>query len=237
MDRRLKERLVGAAILVFLAVLLIPELLSGPARQGPAGAAPAADETPGNSPATVRHYTVQLDRPAGAAAVEMSSVPAAGASAPPSAAQSGAPRGPLPPSGADPAAPDARIQPLPTSRPPPPEPADTGPELKPASRSARGDPAPLPASAPAKPAATPLPSTVAPIGTKGGWSVQLGSFANRPNAEKLAQALRGKGIRVYVTSVGGKHRVRAGPFPDRTAAEHAAARLRTQGQAVSIVAP
>ena len=32
MDRRVKERLVGATILVVLIVLIVPELLSGPDR-------------------------------------------------------------------------------------------------------------------------------------------------------------------------------------------------------------
>ena len=31
MDRRVKERLIGASILVVLVVLIVPELLSGPA--------------------------------------------------------------------------------------------------------------------------------------------------------------------------------------------------------------
>jgi hypothetical protein len=43
MDRRVKERLVGASILVVLIVLIVPELLSGPALPGHfpiAGSAP-----------------------------------------------------------------------------------------------------------------------------------------------------------------------------------------------------
>jgi DedD protein len=80
-------------------------------------------------------------------------------------------------------------------------------------------------------------NSFAPIGAKGGWSIQLGSFASAANADKLARTLRGKGIRVYVSSQGGKHRVRAGPFPDRTAADRAAAKLKSQGQSVSIIAP
>jgi cell division septation protein DedD len=36
MDRRVKERLVGASILVVLIVLIVPELLSGPAPPVPA---------------------------------------------------------------------------------------------------------------------------------------------------------------------------------------------------------
>jgi cell division septation protein DedD len=65
----------------------------------------------------------------------------------------------------------------------------------------------------------------------------LGSFASAANADKLARTLRGKGIRVYVSAQGGKHRVRAGPFPDRPAADRAATKLKAQGQSVSIIAP
>src|SRR5260370_16712083 len=56
MDRRVKERLVGATILVVLIVLIVPELLSGPkARvtpvQPPSAAGPAE---------AVRNVTVDL---------------------------------------------------------------------------------------------------------------------------------------------------------------------------------
>ena len=39
MDRRVKERLIGATILVVLIVLIVPELLSGPKRPPPRRAA------------------------------------------------------------------------------------------------------------------------------------------------------------------------------------------------------
>jgi DedD protein len=80
-------------------------------------------------------------------------------------------------------------------------------------------------------------NTFAPIAAKGGWSIQLGSFGNRANADKLVRKLRAKGIRVYVSSQSGKHRVRAGPFPDRATAERIGVRLKSQVQSVTIVAP
>lgn len=55
MDRRLKERLVGATILVVLIVLIVPELLSGPK---PAARAPAA--VAGGPVEPVRNVTVDL---------------------------------------------------------------------------------------------------------------------------------------------------------------------------------
>src|ERR1700738_4269551 len=57
MDRRVKERLVGASILVVLIVLIAPELLSGP--PGPAPA-PVGARLPVSAPEPVRNVTVDL---------------------------------------------------------------------------------------------------------------------------------------------------------------------------------
>ena len=56
MDRRVKERLVGASILLVLIVLVVPELLSGPA---PPPALPPQLPT-ASAPKAVRHVTVDL---------------------------------------------------------------------------------------------------------------------------------------------------------------------------------
>ena len=54
MDRRVKERLVGASILVVIIVLIVPELLSGPA------STPAPAALPASAPEPVRNVTVDL---------------------------------------------------------------------------------------------------------------------------------------------------------------------------------
>jgi DedD protein len=54
MDRRVKERLVGASILVVLIVLIVPELLSGPAP------GPVTPRLPVSAPQPVRNVTVDL---------------------------------------------------------------------------------------------------------------------------------------------------------------------------------
>jgi DedD protein len=54
MERRVKERLIGASILVALIVLVVPELLSGPKPVRPAPALPAAASEP------LRNVTVDL---------------------------------------------------------------------------------------------------------------------------------------------------------------------------------
>jgi DedD protein len=53
MDRRVKERLVGASILAVLIVLIVPEFLSGPV-------APTAPKLPALQPEPVRNITVDL---------------------------------------------------------------------------------------------------------------------------------------------------------------------------------
>jgi DedD protein len=54
MESRLKERLTGAAILVALIVLVVPEMFRGPRSVGPAGATQAAQGPP------VHSYTIDL---------------------------------------------------------------------------------------------------------------------------------------------------------------------------------
>ena len=75
---------------------------------------------------------------------------------------------------------------------------------------------------------------LAPAGsTTGMWAVQLGSFSNPQNAEKLAADLRAQGFAAFLsqlsTSSGELHRVRVGPQKDREAAEAMAARLQQVG--------
>src|SRR5258708_37948257 len=102
MDRRVKERLVGATILVVLIVLIVPELLSGPkARvtpvQPPSAAGPAeavrnvtvdlatskatpAENTPADNTAASAAPPAQSATTAGAAVAR--SAPPGGATAP-----------------------------------------------------------------------------------------------------------------------------------------------------------
>jgi DedD protein len=74
-----------------------------------------------------------------------------------------------------------------------------------------------------------------------GWAVQLGSFANKANAERLVNRLQASGGSFYVAAVGSgsalRYRVRMGPLADRGAAERALAKLKAQGHSATIVAP
>jgi len=63
--------------------------------------------------------------------------------------------------------------------------------------------------------------------------VQLGSFASRQNAERLARSLASRGFRMSVSPARAGSRVlwrvRAGPAHDRAGAQRLAARLRGLG--------
>ena len=204
MDRRLKERLIGATLLVLLVVLIVPELLSGP-KSASVGPPPPPPEA--GSAETVRHVTVDLaTRKAVAAAAEP--VTAAGVA--------GAGReGVVPP--ADPT----------------PEPASPEP------------PAPLPSAVPEPdtdvPDAPPDPSPLKAAATHRGWAVQVGSFASKPNAEKLVRHLRLQFNAVSLTGSGTGHalryRVRLGPLADRNAALRALAKVKAEGYHASLVGP
>jgi DedD protein len=90
---------------------------------------------------------------------------------------------------------------------------------------------------PAKPdpvPAKPEPEQAAPAAsTTGMWAVQLGSFGDQGNAERLAADLRKQGFAAFLsqvsTSSGPLHRVRIGPQKDRESAEAMAVRLQKAG--------
>jgi cell division protein FtsN len=72
-----------------------------------------------------------------------------------------------------------------------------------------------------------------------GYSVQVGSFRAREEAEQLRQRLTQKGYPIWVqpsivTGQGIWYRVRVGHFPDRASADRAAQRLASQ-ERVSIM--
>jgi DedD protein len=83
----------------------------------------------------------------------------------------------------------------------------------------------------------------APAGSSesGGWGVQLGVFASRENAERLALDVRVKGFKASVSPVtSGKrklYRVRVGPAPDRSAAQELQTKLKAAGRPGGTVVP
>ena len=220
MERSVKERVVGATILVVLLVLIVPELLSGPKSPAPA-TAPALPASESTEP--MRNVTVDLTTRqataadvdaasgAGSAASAADSAPASAASA---EADTGSPVGPAP--GPAPTITTLKAQ----------QPSDAPP--------VENDTPPPRSSMPAR-------AVTSHEAARTGWAVQLGSFASRVNADNLARQLKGREAPAYVLSSGKgteqRFKVRVGPIADRAAAERLRLKLARDGHAGSLVAP
>jgi DedD protein len=186
MDRSLKERVIGAIVLVVLAVLIVPVFLDG-----------TADDTeivsqivslPGQNAQENMTQIVVLNRD--------------------------------------------RAEPVPMSAPAS-APQETKPEhiiSKPREAAKKTVSAPVNA-------AKELP--IATESSTGMWAVQLGSFSNQENAERLAADLRKQGYAAFLSQLdtGSRalHRVRIGPQKDRDGAESVAARLAKSGHSGQVV--
>jgi len=194
MDRRVKERLVGATILVVLIVLIVPEMLSGPQR---------LSSPPSVSlPVPTRNVSVDLETsratpmPQSADVVPPSSAvkPAEAPSAPPSVTTFGAP-------------------------------AAAGSGLETLSSATKSG----------------VSNATQPLPARDSWSVQLGSFSRKANADKLVHQLKARGFSAYVIASGSgsssRFRVRMGPMPDREAAAREVDKLKAVGHVATIVAP
>ncbi len=195
MDRALKERIIGAAVLVVFVVLVVPVFLDGPPQSGeivservPLPGQAAEGET--------RTVVLERDRDE-----------------------------PVPVPVTDPQA-GVQQKAEPASRPEP-EPQTTSVVT----------PAPDPEPEPVKPTAQQAAPTDA--SSTGMWAVQLGSFGNQQNAERLAADLRKQGFAAFLsqlsTDSGQLHRVRIGPQKDRESAEAMAARLAKAGHKGQVV--
>lgn len=212
MERQLKQRVVGAALLVAFGVIFIPIFLDNDALDAVAPPAvdipPPPDEPPaGAEPldaAAIDTLGQSLDAPLAAPAATGAAEPAAGAAAPvPELVEEVI------------AATASEASPSP----PPPE---------------RPLPAPAPAPVVKPPPSAPTPASAAPASdpTVSGWAIQLGSFASEDNARRLLERLRGAGYTAYLE----KHRegsstvfkVRVGPERQRTAAEQLRDRLERE---------
>lgn len=238
MDRRVKERLVGATILVALIVLIVPELLSGPKRRVMASAPVVAGPAE-----AVRNVTVDLatskatqedeSAAASAAALAPAETPPAGA-APTSGEEghAGPEHGAGDESGSSPGATRPRAVSPPTVTTLKAQPA--APPMLENEVSAPKNGAVMPRSGAAH---EPAPAAV----SHHGWAVQLGSFASRANAETLVHRLKAEDSSVYVSSSGKgaalRYRVRIGPLADRASAERLQLKLMKEGRPASLIPP
>ncbi len=226
----MKERLTGAIILVVLIVLLVPELLSGPSRSAPASqtAATSSEEPP------LRSYTIDLADESRVTAASTPSQQATGPAQPTTIVES-PPAQPQPPAQAATAEP-TQVSPSPSSSPSP-SPAQATVTPPPPAHESPQPAAPHRPPTPRSDAPEPRSSALAPAA--GNWMVQLGVFAKRANADRLAQELKEKGFHTQVSEVNVGNRtlwrVRAGPVAERAGAEQLSAKLRTAGHPGAVV--
>ena len=183
MERALKERIIGAAALVLVVVLVVPVFLDGPPGEGEI----ISERVPLPGQSEQENRTVVLDRD--------------------------------------------RTEPVPAS-----QLADTPPKSQPVVEQSDPEPEPIKTRPAPEPVAEEAPAEQQPAATSsstGMWAVQLGSFGNQENAERLAAELRKQGHAAFLsqvmTSDGQRHRVRIGPQKDRASAEAVAASLKKAG--------
>lgn len=221
MDQSLKERLIGAAVLVLLGVWLIPWLLNGRQEQADPGSSTSALRLPApDGPLPVRSQTLALDAPRQdpfvAEAPRAEAEPAAPAAAP----------------GASPVAPGN----APTGAASAPERTAPAP-AKPSGAPAAGQR--VATAAPTKPAEA---AHAAPpkADASGGWAVQLGVFSAEDNARRLAQKVNVYGYKPAVASYKSNgramYRVRLGPYSSRAEADATASALAAHGFAAQVAA-
>jgi len=233
-ERHVKERLIGAVVLVAAAVILIPEMLAGPDR-------PEAQPQSQTASGSLKTYTIDLSRPSSAGTTMSGSVPdqappqetipvqeppVADTETTPESAPSAAPT---------PAAePQAQVsQTQGTERP-------TVVEEAPHESRSETPPVAAKAKAPEKSSAISdksPPTTARPTAT--GWAVQLGSFASQSTAAKLAKDLRVDGFESFVMPVKSGsatlYRVRIGPMPDRETASRVLSRVKARASGAAVV--
>jgi DedD protein len=222
-ERIVKERLVGAAVLMAAAIILIPEMLSGPDRD------PHAEQpTQSRSDGPIKTYTIDLSQSPSAQPT-------------PAVVDNRAP----PPEEPAPAQPVDQASPQPAAgdqaKPEVPEPASTAAVQPEPARSEPVSPVVEPPTV-TPPSTRPTPSPLASGGaapTSGRWAVQIGSFSREATAERVAKQLRDQGRSAFVMPVksGGAtlYRVRIGPLQDRASAEAALRDVKSSAPGAAIV--
>lgn len=200
LDKGLKQRVVGALVLLALAIIFLPMLFTREDEMRQVAVeAPVMPKPPAMPSVEVQPTEVpepQAEEADAAPQPDVAPVPTAPV---PSAPVASAPSQ---------AAPAQPIAPAPKPAAPAPQPAqaNTAPKAQ----------APAPAPAPAQR----LDASNLPVS----WSVQLASLSNRARADELQKQLRSQGYNAYVRSFDGMNRVFVGPVVERAEAD----RLRDQ---------
>ncbi|RON20806.1 cell division protein [Pseudomonas brassicacearum] len=190
LDKAYKQRMVGALVLVALAVIFLPMLFSRQDEQRQVVVdAPAAPHAPAVPQVQVEPVVVP----------EPQALPQEPVPSDDEIAQQEAPTAPI--------APAVPVAPAPVAKPVAPAPAakSTTPPAQPI------------AAAPTKPDTT--QSRIDANGLSVSWSVQLASLSSRESAESLQKDLRSQGYNAYIRSSDGKNRVFVGPLIERAEAD------------------
>lgn len=195
LDKAYKQRMVGALVLVALAVIFLPMLFSRQDEQRQVTVeAPAAPQAP--AVAQIQMETVAVPEPQ---VLPQEPVPSDD-----EVAEQAVSTAPIAS-----AAPAPAPAPAPVAKPVAPAPA---PVAKPTTAPAQ----PI-AALSAKPDTT--QSRVDANGLSVSWSVQLASLSSRASAESLQKTLRSQGYNAYIRSADGKNRVFVGPLIERAEAD------------------
>ncbi|WP_444757768.1 SPOR domain-containing protein [Pseudomonas sp. A014] len=200
LDKGMKQRMVGALVLVALAVIFLPMLFTreDEMRQVRVEApqAPAMPSLP-----DVKVEPVQVPEPQ--ALPDPSEQPPVVVDE--STAPVSAPSQPITPS-------PAQVAQVPVAKSPAPAPA----------AKAEARPVPPATPAPAATASVSKPAAASKIDANGlpvSWSIQLASLSNRAGADNLQKTLRSQGYNAYIRSADGMNRVFVGPLIERAEAE------------------
>lgn len=229
LKKRARRRLIGAIVFVSFAAVVLPMVMD---EEAP----PATPSIELNIPAQDKGFVapptgVSKPAEAPAAVAEVVPPPTAVAAPPATVAEPAKPASEDKPAASPAAAPAAKV-------------AEAKPVVKPAAKP-EAKPAKLASAKPAgeaKRAQALLEGKAAePTGPADAPHVVLiGAFANPGNVQTLQKKLGELGLKVYTEPLdspqGKKTRVRAGPFPNRQAAEKAVARMKAIGVG-GVVAP
>lgn len=192
LDKGMKQRMVGALVLVALAVIFLPMLFTREDEMRQVRVeAPQAPAMPSLPEVKVEPVAVPEPQPL---PQEPQQAPVVVNESPAPVATPSQPITPSPQT-------QAQVQPKPQA----PAPASKA-QVQ-------------PAATPAPAASATAPSKIDVNGLPVSWSIQLASLSNRAGAENLQKTLRSQGYNAYIRSAGGMNRVYVGPLIERAEAE------------------
>jgi DedD protein len=214
MDQMLKQRLIGAIVIISLAVIFIPMILEGPDDEP----SPRTQDMP---PPPAIDYQAEVELP----------VPAE------SSGPSGSPESSEPSGSPAAVVAEQAVSAIPQSAPP--QETVASPAASPAKQAEPVESKQAPRTVVARQSPVKTPPSDPSAGIQGGWVVQVGSFSQQANALSLRDRLKKSGYQVTVQDAkgtdGSVHRVLVGPVSDRPAAEKLRDKLAREQKLTAMV--